>query len=85
MTEWDVIYYFQAGCLEDRDMIADKLEAAGFKWIEMVNGQAAFAVNGEFRLFCDIVLDTASEHDIDVSRLMACPYPGVGLFTPECD
>ena len=83
MADWMMIFYYKADTLDNRNRIADKLKAFGFEWVEMVNGQAGFAAEGDFRIFCNIVMDAADEHGIHVSRLMACPHPGVGLFAPE--
>ena len=63
-----------------REDIAETLAVFGFDWLEMVNGQACFESNGNFKLFKQIVEKICELECYNLVKVANIPDPGVGLF-----
>ena len=80
----DMIYYLRCQDIDDRNVIAQALDRAGYSWLEMTGGQAAYqsiepAIHN-FELFRMIVLAEALHHSIMVLEIRYTQDPGLGLF-----
>ena len=74
------IFYFRVNTFEDRNRIADMLDAIGYEYIDMTSNQAAFEVKNTFEKFKSIVVLFCELSDIKLIEIKKCIYPGLGLF-----
>ena len=74
------IFYFRVNTFEERNLIADMLDAIGYEYIDMTSNQAAFEVKNTFEKFKSIVILFCELSDIKLIEIKKCIYPGIGLF-----
>ena len=74
------IFYFRVNTFEERNLIADMLDALGYEYIDMTGNQAAFEVKNTFENFKSSVIQFCELYDIKLIEIKKCMYPGIGLF-----
>ena len=80
----DMIYYLRCESINERNVITQALDRAGYSWLEMTGGQAAYQpIEPEiynFDAFRTFVLAEALHHSIHVLEIRYTQDPGLGLY-----